>query len=99
MDSQMTVQLETGFHQFTLVHATSAMSFRFSFRVVGGVTQAPVDITYSTHAAARQDERFVRTPARIFSFMHETSTEHTLPDARLIWAALDEEGWRLQLQP
>ncbi len=93
MDSRMTVQLETGFHLYTLVHAVSVLSFRFSFRVVAGVTQAPVAITYTAHAAVRKDKRLVRTPAQIFSFVHETSAEHTLPDARLIWAALNKEGW------
>ena len=96
METLMTVQLETGFHLYTLVHAVSAMSFRFSFRVVDGFAQTPVNITYTTHAAVRLDERLVRTPARIFSFMHETSVEHTLPDARLIWAGLIDEGWQVK---
>ena len=89
----------SSFHQFTLVHPVSVLSFRFSFIEVDGVAQAPVDIIYTAHAAVRKDERFVRTPAQIFSFMHETSAGHTLPDARLIWAALNEEGWQLQPQP
>ena len=61
---------------------------------------SPVDITYQFPVSPNKKssdynhiDRIVETPNQGFSFTHNTSMGHTLPDARLVWEALRREGW------
>ena len=88
------------YHILARAHSSEEL-FHFRYRVFSdGVTMSPVDITYQFPVSPNGQssdyhhiERIVETSNLGFAFTHNTSTAHTLSDARLVWEALRREGW------